>query len=62
MNIGEVISALVLCASSWDKDRLLLLKSVYDISVTDEYIEVYFSDGNTENVKIYQDGRTELLN
>ena len=64
MNIGEVISALALCASRWDdnKDHLLLLKGVYDISVTDEYIEVYFSDGNTEDVKIYQDGRTESLN
>ncbi len=64
MNIGEVISALVLCASSWDddKDRLLLLKGVYDIEVYAGYIKVYFSDGNTENVTIYPDGRAEPLN
>ena len=64
MNIGEIISALVLCASSWDddKDRLLLLKNVYDIEVHDGYIEIYFTDGNTEDVRIYPDGRAEPLN
>ena len=61
MNIGEVISALVLCASSWDddKDRLLLLKGVYNIEVHDGYMYVYFTDGNTQDVKIYKDGKTE---
>lgn len=64
MNIGEIISALVLCASSFDdnKDRLLLLKNVCDIEVCDGYINVYFTDGNTENVTIYPDGRAEPLN
>lgn len=63
MNIGEIISAFALCASSWDddKDRLLLLKNVYDIEVRDGYINVYFTDGNTENVTIYPDGRVEPL-
>ena len=64
MNIGEIISALALCASSWDdnKDRLLLLKNVYDIEVYAGYIKVYFTDGNTENATIYPDGRVEPLN
>lgn len=64
MNIGEIISALALCASSFDdnKDRLLLLKNVDDIEVHDGYINVYFTDGNTEDVTIYPDGRAELLN
>ena len=63
MNIGEIISALALCASSFDdnKDHLLLLKNVYDIEAHDGYIKVYFTDGNTENVTIYPDGRAEPL-
>ena len=47
MNIGEVISALVLCASSWDddKNRLLLLKAMkYELKGSDamqETIEAF---------------------
>ncbi len=64
MNIGEIISALALCASSFDnnKDHLLLSKYVYDIDVYAGYIKVYFADGNTEDVRIYTDGRAEPLN
>ena len=58
MSIGEIISALALCASSFDdnKDHLLLLKNVDVIEVHDGHIHVYFSDGNTEDVTIYPDG------
>ena len=33
MNIGEIISALSLCASGWDddKDRLLMVREIYSI-------------------------------
>ena len=63
MNLGEVISALALCAAGWDdeNDRLLMLRGVYDIEVREEYIDVYFTDGNTENIRIFRDGRRERL-
>lgn len=63
MSIGEVISALALCASSFDddKDHLLMLKGVYDIEVHDDYIAIYFVDGNTSNIKVYKDGKCEYL-
>ena len=65
MSVGEIISALALCASSFDdnKDRLIMLKSVYSIEVDDENdcIDVYFVDGNTQNIKIHKDGTWEAL-
>lgn len=63
MNIGEVISALVLCASSFDddKDHLLMLRGVDEIEVNDDYITIYFVDGNTPNIKVYKDGKCKCL-
>ena len=63
MTVGEVISSLSLCASSFDddKDRLLLLRSIYSIKVFEEYIEIYFVDSNTVNIRVYKDGRKEYL-
>lgn len=63
MSIGEIISAIALCASSLDddKDHLLMVKNVYSIEVKEKYIEVYFVDGNTSNIRIYSDGRVEYL-
>lgn len=65
MSVGEIISALVLCASSFDdnKDRLLMLKSVYSIEVgdNDDCINVYFVDGNTQDIKVHRDGTWEAL-
>lgn len=59
MNIGEVISALALCASSWDDnaDHLLMLKSVFEIEVGEDYIEIHFVDGNTQDLRIDKTGR-----
>ena len=57
MVVGEVMSALITCASDWDGDHLLLLKGVYCIDVRDNYIDVFFTDGNTENIRINKDGR-----
>lgn len=63
MNIGEVVSALALCASSFDddKDHLLMLRNIYSIEDKGNCIEVYFVDGNTDNIRIYPDGRVEKL-
>lgn len=62
MNIGEIISALALCASKWDNDggdHLLMLRSVSGIEVDDDYVNVYFVDGNTPDIKVYKDGKCE---
>lgn len=63
MNIGEIISAFALCASGYgdDNDRYLMLKTVDSIEVYEEYAVIYFHDGNTRNIRVYKDGRTEDL-
>ena len=63
MTIGEMISALALCASSFDddKDHLLMLKSIYSIDVKDDQLLIYFSDGNTQNIKINKNGQVSTL-
>ena len=63
MNIGEIISALALCASSYgnDKDFLLMLKTVGSIEVYERYVIIYFYDGSTPNIRVYKDGRKEYV-
>lgn len=63
MSIGEVISAFALCASSFDddKDRLLMLRDVYEIEVHYKYIIIYFVDRNTPSIKVYKDGTCSTL-
>ena len=59
MNVGQVISALTLCASNWDDnngDYLLMVKEVCLIDVKDDSIEAYFVDGNTPAIRISKDG------
>lgn len=64
MNIGEIISALALCASKWDHDggdQLLMLRSISGIEVHDDHVNIYFVDGNTPDIKVYKDGKCESL-
>ena len=62
MTIGEIVSALSICCGDiFDGDELLFCKNIYSIESKDNYIEVYFVDANTPNVKIYKDGRREYL-
>lgn len=63
MNIGEVVSALALCASSFDddKDHLLMLRDIYSIEDKGDHIEVYFVDRNTDSIRIYPDGKVKKL-
>ena len=63
MNIGEIISAFALCAASFDdnKDYLLMLKSVTNIDVIDDHLEIFFTDSNTDNIKLFSDGHIESL-
>lgn len=59
MSVGEVISLLTKAASKFSSeggDELLMLKEVDCISVGKSDIEVYFTDGNTEDIKIDKDG------
>lgn len=59
MSVGEVLAALVLCASSFDDDadRLLMLKDVYCIDVKGDRINIFFVDGNTSPISVNKDGR-----
>lgn len=63
MNIGEVISALALCGSSFDdgKDHLLMLRDACRIEVHDNCIIVHFVDANDISIKVYKDGKREYL-
>ena len=63
MTVGEVISALTLCASEINdgKDYLLMAKGVLEIDVKNGCIEVSFSDYNTADIRIYPDGRKEYI-
>lgn len=55
--VGEVISMLALCADR--EDIYLMRKGIYGIEVMNDHIEVAFTDGNTADIKIYEDGRKE---
>ena len=63
MNTGEIISTLALCSSDWHNgyDELLMQRNVCNIDVKDEYIEVYFVDGNTNSIRIYKTGWSERI-
>ena len=59
MTTGEVISILAKAASKFSSeggDELLMMKGICCISVDKSDIEVYFTDGNTEDIKIDKDG------
>lgn len=50
MTVGEVIA--LLCKQASDNDELLMRKSIYSIDVNDDGIDLYFTDGNTEDYSI----------
>lgn len=50
MTVGEVIA--LLCKQASDNDMYLMAKSIYSIDVNDDGIDLYFTDGNTENYSI----------
>lgn len=56
MPVGEVIALLCKHASSLDRDHILMMKDIDSIEVNDEYIKLYFTDFNTRNYYLYQDG------
>lgn len=67
MPIGEVIALLCKVASKFDfeddgdGDHLLMVKSIYQINVEEDHIEVYFCDGNTADIKIDKEGHRTYL-
>lgn len=63
MNIGEMISALVLCASSFDddKDHLLMLKGIASIEVENDQLIVFFQDRNEQSIRINKNGQVSYL-
>lgn len=58
MRVGEVIAALCLLAQD---NYTLMANCVDEIDVRDDYIEIYFTDYNTTNLKIYKDGNYVYL-
>lgn len=50
MTVGEVIA--LICKQASDEDVYLMRKGIYSIDVNDDEIELYFTDGNTENYSI----------
>ena len=57
MTVGEVIA--LLCNHASDDDYLLMQKSIDDIEVKDDYIDLWFTDGNTMNKRLFKDGHWE---
>ena len=59
MTVGEVISAIALYSSSVfenNRDALVMAKGLDSIEVYSGFIRLYFTDGNTPNVKIDRNG------
>ena len=59
MKLGQVISALISCASKYDEDNgdeILLLKHICGIDINGDLIEVHFVDGNTRDIMVSKDG------
>lgn len=54
MTVGEVISLLTKHSSG--QDTTLMTKDVYDIEVTEDYIDVKFTNSNEQDYRIYKNG------
>ena len=54
MTVGEVISALTICASN--KDSFLMGREIYGITIKGDYIDISFVDSNTEDYSITING------
>lgn len=57
MTVGELMALLVKHSS--DEDYLLMAKGIDDIEIRGDYATLYFTDGNTEDIILYEDGRWE---
>ena len=54
MTVGEVISALTICASN--EDSLLMGREIYGITIIGDCIDISFVDSNTEDYSITING------
>ena len=62
MTVGELIALLAKCASGdIYGDDLLMKKMVYRIDVNENYIEISFVDGQTQDYALFDDGHIEYL-
>lgn len=50
MTVGEVIA--LICKHASDEDVYLMRKDIYLIDINDDGIDLYFTDGNTENYSL----------
>lgn len=54
MTVGEMIA--LLCKYASNNDELLMAKSVDSVEVKDDGVYVYFTDGNTQDYLIPEEG------
>ena len=57
MRVGELIA--IMCKYASDEDDLLMVKSIDDIEVRGDKATLYFTDSNTTDVTLYEDGHWE---
>ena len=57
MTVGEVVSALIMRASGFDKDYLFMERCIDGISVGRDTIRVYFNDGQIPDITIGKEGK-----
>ena len=59
MSVGEVLAAITLYSSNVcdnNRDVLVMAKGLDSIEVYSGFIKLYFTDGNTQDVKIDKNG------
>lgn len=57
MTVGELMA--IMCKYASDEDNLLMVKSIDDIEIRGDKATLYFTDGNTRDVTLYEDGHWE---
>lgn len=57
MTVGELIA--LLCKHSSNEDYLLMMKDIDDIEIRGDHATLYFTDYNTEDKILYEDGHWE---
>lgn len=57
MTVGELMA--IMCKFASDKDDLLMVKGIGDIEISGDHATLYFTDGNTDYVTLYEDGHWE---
>lgn len=57
MTLGELIA--IICKYASDEDDSIMVKGIDDIEIRGDHVTLYFTDGNTEDKILYEDGHWE---